>query len=78
LIVAGLLVFCNSMSGRSIHRAAAAVPVFYSLIRLTMTSYNDFGAWGFLYFSMFEVPNESLLESSEPFLQNFLTPRGQI
>lgn len=64
LAVAGLLVFRNTMSGRAALIALlAAVLVFYVAIRLTITSYDNFGALGFLYYRVFEVPSESLLES---------------
>jgi hypothetical protein len=64
LTVAGLLVFRNTMSGRAALVALlAAVFMFYAAIKLTMGSYDQFGALGFLYYRVFEVPSESLLES---------------
>jgi hypothetical protein len=64
LAVAGLLVFRNTMSGRAALVALlAAVLVFYAAIKLTMASYDQFGAMGFLFYRAFEVPSESLLET---------------
>jgi hypothetical protein len=72
LIVAGLLVFRNNLLGRGVLVALlAAALVFYFFIKLTITSYDTFGALGFLYYRVFEVPSESLLESFGAFPGKF-------
>lgn len=37
--------------------------VLYLTIRITLSAYDDFGALGFLYYRVFEIPSESLLET---------------
>jgi hypothetical protein len=72
LIVAGLLVFRNRMSGRSwLVVSLAVVLVFYVIVRLTMSSYDQFGGAGFLLYRVFEVPSESLLETFSAFPSRF-------
>ena len=64
LIVAGVLVFGNRMSWRSgLIALFAAVLVLYLIVRLTISTYGDFGALGFLYYRVFEVPSEAVLET---------------
>jgi len=52
------------MSGRAALAALlVAVLVFFAVIKVMMTSYDQFGAMGFLFYRVFEVPSESLLET---------------
>jgi hypothetical protein len=68
LIVAGLLVFRNRMSWRSgLAALFAVVLVLYLIIRITMPAFDSFGALGFLYYRVFEVPSESALETFSAF-----------
>jgi hypothetical protein len=64
LIVAGLLVFRNRVDWRSgICTLFAVTLVLYLTIRITLSAYDGFGALGFLYYRVFEIPSESLLET---------------
>jgi hypothetical protein len=64
LIVAGVLVFGNRMSWRSgLIALLAAILVLYLIIRITISSFGDFGALGFLYYRVFEIPSEAVLET---------------
>jgi hypothetical protein len=64
LIVAGLLVFRNRLTWRSgLAVLLAIVLVLCGIIKLTMLAYDDFGALGFLYYRVFEVPSEAVLET---------------
>lgn len=64
LIVAGLLVFRNRVTWRSgLAVLLAIVLILYMVIKLTMLAYDNFGALGFLYYRVFEVPSEALLET---------------
>ena len=61
LIVAGLLVFRNRVTWRSgLAVLFTIVLVLYGIIKLTVLAYDNFGALGFLYYRVFEVPSESL------------------
>lgn len=64
LIVAGLLVFRNRLSWRSsLVVLSAIILILYAVVRLTISVYDNFGALGFLYYRIFEVPSESVLET---------------
>jgi len=64
LLVAGLLVFRNRTNWRGgAVLLLGIILVLYLIIKLTMLDYDNFGALGFLYYRVFEVPNESLLET---------------
>jgi hypothetical protein len=64
LIVAGLLVFRNRLTWRSgLGALFAVILILYLVIRLTISAYDDYGALGFLYYRIFEIPSESLLET---------------
>ena len=64
LIVAGVLVFGNRMRWRSgLIVLFAVILVLYLIIKLTMSAFDDFGALGFLYYRVFEVPSEAVLET---------------
>jgi hypothetical protein len=64
LIVAGLLVFRNRLNWRGgLAVLFAIILVLYLVIKLTLLVYDNFGALGFLYYRVFEVPSESLLET---------------
>jgi hypothetical protein len=64
LIVAGLLVFRNRINWKSgLAVLLAIILVLYLIIRLTVSAYDNFGALGFLYYRVFEVPSESALET---------------
>jgi hypothetical protein len=64
LIVAGLLVFRNRITWKGgLVVLFAIVLVLYLIIKLTVSAYDNFGALGFLYYRVFEVPSESLLET---------------
>jgi hypothetical protein len=64
LIVAGLLVFRNRINWKSgLAVLFAIILVLYLIVRLTVSAYDNFGALGFLYYRVFEVPSESLLET---------------
>jgi hypothetical protein len=64
LIVAGLLVFRNRVTWRSgLAMLFTIIFVLYGIIKLTVLAYDNFGALGFLYYRVFEVPSESLLET---------------
>jgi hypothetical protein len=64
LIVAGVLVFGNRMSWRSgLVVLSAVILVLYLIIKLTIASFGDFGVLGFLYYRVFEVPSEAVLET---------------
>jgi len=64
LIVAGLLVFRNRVTWRiGLGSLFAVIFVLYVTIRITVSAYGDYGALGFLYYRVFEVPSESLLET---------------
>jgi len=64
LIVAGLLVFRNRMSWRfGLAALGAVVLVLYLIVSIEMSTFDNFGALGFLYYRIFEVPNESILET---------------
>ena len=64
LIVAGLLVFRNRLTWRSgLAALFAVILVLYLIIRLTVSAYDEYGALGFLYYRVFEVPSESVLET---------------
>ncbi|WP_036052477.1 hypothetical protein [Bradyrhizobium sp. URHD0069] len=68
LVVAGLLVFRNKLTWRSgLGALFALILVFYLIIRFTMSAYDNFGALGFLYYRVFEVPSESVLETFSAF-----------
>jgi hypothetical protein len=64
LIVAGLLVFRNKLNWRSgFGLLLAIIMVLYLIIELTVSAYDDFGALGFMYYRVFEVPSEAVLET---------------
>ncbi|MBR0704836.1 hypothetical protein JQ599_33370 [Bradyrhizobium diazoefficiens] len=64
MLVAGLLVFRNRVNWRGgIAVLFAIILVFYLTIKLTVLAYDSFGALGFLYYRVFEVPSEALLET---------------
>ncbi|MEH2526346.1 MULTISPECIES: hypothetical protein [unclassified Bradyrhizobium] len=64
LMLAGLLVFRNKLTWRSgVGVLFAIVLIFYVIVRLTISAYDNFGVLGFLYYRMFEVPSESVLET---------------
>ncbi|MBR1212653.1 hypothetical protein [Bradyrhizobium sp. JYMT SZCCT0180] len=64
LIVAGLLVFRNKLTWRSaLVVLSAVILILYVVVRLTISVYDSFGPWGFLYYRIFEVPSESALET---------------
>jgi hypothetical protein len=68
LIVAGLLVFRNRLTWRSgLGALFAVILILYLIIRLTVSAYDSYGALGFLYYRIFEVPSESLLETFAAF-----------
>jgi hypothetical protein len=68
LIVAGLLVLRNRLSWRSgLGALFAIVLILYLIIRLTISAYDDYGALGFLYYRVFEIPSESVLETFSAF-----------
>jgi hypothetical protein len=64
LILTGLLAFRNRMSWRSgLVVFLAVVLVFYLCAKIAISTFDVFGASGFLYYRIFEVPSESLLET---------------
>jgi hypothetical protein len=64
LIVAGLLVFRNRINWKSGFTVLfAIISVLCLIIKLTVSAYDKFGVLGFLYYRVFEVPSESLLET---------------
>jgi hypothetical protein len=64
LIVAGLLIFRNRMNWWSgLGALFAIILVLCFSIKFTILAYDSFGALGFLYYRVFEVPSESLLET---------------
>jgi hypothetical protein len=64
LILAGLLAFRNRTGWRSgLVALLAIVSVFYLCVSIALSMVNSFGALGFLYYRIFEVPSESLLET---------------
>lgn len=64
LVVAGLLVFRNKLSWRSaLVVLSAIILILYIMVKLTISVYDNFGALGFLYYRVFEVPSESVLET---------------
>jgi hypothetical protein len=68
LIVAALLAFRNRVSWRTgLGVLLAIVLVLYPIIRLTVTAYDDFGPMGFIYYRIFEVPSEAILETFAAF-----------
>ncbi len=68
LIVAGLLIFRNKLSWRSgIGLVLAIILVLYLIIALTVSTYGDFGTLGFMYYRVFEIPSESVLETFSAF-----------
>lgn len=64
LILAGLLVVRNKLTWRSgVAVLFAIILIFYMIVRMTISAYDNFGALGFLYYRIFEVPSESVLET---------------
>jgi hypothetical protein len=64
LIVAALLIFRNRVTWRGgLAVLLAVILVLYAIIKLTVLAYDNFGALGFLYYRVFEVPSEALLET---------------
>jgi hypothetical protein len=64
LIVAGVLAVGNRMSWRTgLIVLFATILVLYVIVKLSISSFGDFGALGFLYYRVFEVPSEAVLET---------------
>ncbi len=64
LILAASLAFRNRMNWRSgLVVLFAVVLVLYLCTNIALLAFEDFGALGFLYYRIFEVPNELLLET---------------
>jgi hypothetical protein len=64
LIVVSFLVFRNSITWRTgLAMSLASFLVLVVITRLTVSAYDDYGVLGFVYYRVFEVPTESLLET---------------